>query len=95
MQISDKEIIHISKLAHLKIDESEMENYKKNLEEIIEFVEIINNVDTTNIEETIATNEKYNVFRKDEIKRETSKEELLANAPSQDEGMFQIPKVIN
>ena len=72
-----------------------MEIYKKNLEEIIEFVEIINNVNTTNIEETIATNEKYNVFRKDEIKRETSKEELLANAPSQDEGMFQIQKVIN
>ena len=46
MQISDKEIIHISKLTHLKIDESEMENYKKNLEEIIEFVEIINNVNT-------------------------------------------------
>ena len=40
-------------------------------------------------------NENHNVFRKDEIISESDKDELLANAPSQDEGMFRIPKVIN
>ena len=96
MQISDNEVKHIAKLARLNLAESEMANYKKNLEEILEFADTINHVNTENINETIGTNEKCNVFRKDEIKQEdTDKELLLSNAPSQDEGMFRIPKVIN
>lgn len=95
MRIEDKDVLHIAKLARLKLDENELQNYKKNLEEILEFVDTINHVNTENIGETIGINEKYNVFRKDEIKQESDKNELLANAPSQDEGMFRIPKVIN
>ena len=40
-------------------------------------------------------NQNCNVFRKDEVVNFGNKEELLKNAPSKDEGMFQIPKVIN
>ncbi len=95
MQITDNEILHIAKLARLKLADNEIQSYKKNLQEIIDFTETINKIDTNNIGETIGVNENYNVFRKDEIKQESNKEELLANAPSQDEGMFRIPKVIN
>ena len=95
MQISDEEVLHIAKLARLKLADSEMQSYKKNLEEILDFADTINHVDTDNIGETIGVNENYNVFRKDEIKQESDKEELLSNAPSQDDGMFRIPKVLN
>ena len=95
MQIEDNVVLHIAKLARLKLDENELENYKKNLQEILDFADTINHVNTDDIGETIGINENYNVFRKDEIKQESNKEELLANAPSQDEGMFRIPKVIN
>lgn len=95
MQINDSEVIHIAKLARLNLAENEIESYKKNLQEILDFADTLKSVDTENIGETIVINEKYNVFRKDEIKQESEKEELLANAPSQDEGMFRIPKVIN
>lgn len=95
MQISDKEVLHIAKLARLNLAEEEIENYKKNLQEILDFADTLNSVDTENIGETIGINENYNVFRKDEIKQESNKDELLANAPSQDEGMFRIPKVLN
>ena len=95
MQITDNEILHIAKLARLKLADNEIQSYKKNLQEIIDFTETINKVDTNNIGETIGINENYNVFRKDEIKQDSDKEELLANAPSQDDGMFRIPKVIN
>ena len=94
MQISDEEVLHIAKLARLKLADSEMQSYKKNLEEILDFADTINHVDTDNIGETIGVNENYNVFRQDEIKQESDKEELLSNAPSQDDGMFRIPKVI-
>lgn len=95
MQIKDEEVQHIAKLARLNIKENEIQDYKKNLEEILEFADTINKVDTDKINETIGINENYNVFRKDEIVQESDKDELLSNAPSQDEGMFRIPKVIN
>ena len=95
MQIEDKDVLHIAKLASLKLADNELENYKKNLQEILDFADTINHVNTDDIGETIGINENYNVFRKDEIKQESNKDELLSNAPSQDEGMFRIPKVIN
>ncbi len=95
MQIEDKDVLHIAKLARLKLADNELENYKKNLQEILDFADTINHVNTDDIGETICINENYNVFRKDEIKQESNKDELLSNAPSQDEGMFRIPKVIN
>ena len=95
MQIEDKDVLHIAKLARLKLADNELENYKKNLQEILDFADTINHVNTDDIRETIGINENYNVFRKDEIKQESNKDELLSNAPSQDEGMFRIPKVIN
>ena len=47
------------------------------------------------MDETIGANAKANVYRKDEVKDFENKELLLKNAPSQEEGMFRIPKVIN
>lgn len=95
MQIEDKDVLHIAKLARLKLADNELENYKKNLQEILDFADTINHVNTDDIGETIGINDNYNVFRKDEIVQDSDKDELLANAPSQDEGMFRIPKVIN
>ena len=95
MQIEDKDVLHIAKLARLKLAYNELESYKKNLQEILDFADTINHVNTDDIGETIGINENYNVFRKDEIVQDSDKDELLANAPSQDEGMFRIPKVIN
>lgn len=95
MAISKEEIIHIAKLASLNLSEAEIEEYSNNLTEILDFANMINSVNTEEVNETIAANEKYNAFRKDEIKQEVDKEALLQNAPSKDEGMFRIPKVIN
>ena len=95
MKISEEEIIHIAKLADLNLKSEEVSKYAGDLEEILNFAEVINNVDTSNIDETIMSNQNYNVFRKDEVVNFESREELLKNAPSKDEGMFQIPKVIN
>ena len=93
--ISREEIIHIAKLAMLDLSEQEIDNYTKDMQEILGYAEMINNLDTSNIDETIAATEQKNVFRKDEVIQPQAREELLKNAPSQDEGMFRIPKVLN
>lgn len=95
MQISKEEVIHIAKLASLNISDKEIEMYRDNLQEILDFAKVVDSVNTDDVNETVGTNENYNVFRKDEVKVFENQEGLLSNAPSQDEGMFRIPKVIN
>lgn len=95
MAISKEEIIHIAKLASLNLSEAEIEKYTNDMQEIIKFANMINNVNTEGMNETVAANEISNVLRKDEVVEFGNRELLLSNAPSQDEGMFRIPKVIN
>jgi len=94
MAVGKDEILHIAKLANLNIKEDEIDEYAKNLEDILNFVKILNSVDTENVEESIGSASNVNVFRKDEIKEFDDKEALLQNAPEQEDGMFRIPKVI-
>lgn len=94
MQVKKEEIIHIAKLACLNIKEEELEEYKNNLEEILDFANIINGVKTENVSETIGSTNNVNVFREDEIKEFKDKEILLQNAPEQERNMFKIPKVL-
>ena len=95
MQVSREEILHIAKLANLEIKEDEIEKYATNLEDILNFAEIVNNAPVDGLNVTIGANEKKNVFRKDEIKIFEDNEALLQNAPSKEQNMFKLPKVIN
>ena len=95
MQVSTEEILHIAKLANLNLKESEVEKYKENLQDILNFANVVNNAPIKGLKETIGANNSYNVLRKDEVEQTSTKEELLQNAPEQQEGMFKIPKVIN
>ena len=95
MQISKEEILHIAKLANLELQENEIQKYIANLQDILNFAEIVNNADTDELDITIGANELKNVFRKDEVKIFEDNEALLQNAPSKDQNMFKIPKVIN
>ena len=95
MAISRDEVVHIAKLADLNLSEQEIEGYTKDMQEILEFANMINNVNTENVGEMVASNNKANAFRKDEVINFGNRDALLNNAPSQDEGMFRIPKVIN
>ena len=95
MAISKEEIVHMAKLGSLNLSEAEIEGYAKDITEILDFANMVNSVNTDEVNETIGANENYNVFRKDEIVQTVDKAALLQNAPSKDDGMFRIPKVIN
>ena len=95
MQISKEEILHIANLAHLNIAEEEIETYIENLQEILDFANIVNKAPVEDLNITIGANEAKNVFRKDEIKIFEDNESLLQNAISKEQNMFKLPKVIN
>lgn len=94
MKISKEEILHIANLADLSIEEQEIEKYALNLQDILNFTNIVNNAPVDNLDVTIGANEKKNVFRKDEIEVFEDNEALLQNAPEKEQNMFKIPKVI-
>ena len=94
MQVEKEEILHIAKLANLKIKEEEIEEYRKNLQDILNFANVIKNAETENVSETIGITNNTNVFREDEIKVFEDNQALLQNAPEQENNMFKIPKVI-
>lgn len=94
MKISKEEILHIANLADLNIAEKEIEKYMLNLQDILNFANIVNNAPVEGLDITIGANEKKNVFRKDEIKVFEDNEALLQNASSKELNMFKIPKVL-
>lgn len=94
MEVSSKEILHIANLASLNLSKEEVEKYKKDLQDILNFANIVNKANIDGIEETIITNDGHNVFRKDEVGKKYSREELLQNVEEQQFGMFKIPKVM-
>ena len=95
MTVSKEELLHIANLAQLTLKDDEIDNYLANLQDILNFAEVVNNAPVDDLDITIGANEAKNRFRKDEIKVFEDNELLLANAPSKEMNMFNIPKVIN
>ena len=94
MQVSREEILHIANLAQLELKEEEIDKYISNLQEILNFANIVNNAPIDGLDITIGANEAKNIFRKDEVKTFDNIEGLLQNAPAQDKHMFKIQKVL-
>ena len=95
MQVSKEEILHIANLANLTLEENEVQQYLDNLQEILDFANIVNNANVDNLDITIGANEAKNACRKDEVEIFEDNEALFMNAPSEEQNMFKIPKVIN
>ena len=94
MKVSKEELLHIADLSDLYLNENEIDNYLENLQDILNFADIVNNVSVDDLDITIGANEEKNVFRKDEVKEFDNIQGLLQNAPSLEQNMFKIPKVV-
>ncbi len=94
MSVSRKDVEHIAELARLKFKDEELESFTNQLNEILTYVEKLNELDTENVEPLSHPVENSNVFRDDKVKPSVSKEEALKNAPEKDENFFSVPKVI-
>lgn len=95
MTVSKEELLHIANLACLNLEKEEIDNYLANLEDILNFANIVNKAPVENLDITIGANEAKNIFRKDEIHVFEDNKALLKNAINPEQNMFKIPKVIN
>ena len=68
--------------------------YIKNLDDILDYVKVLEKAPIGDLDETIGANDNYNVFRKDEVKTFENIEGILENAPELERNMYKIPKVL-
>ena len=94
MEVNNKLIQDLSRLAKLKFDEQAAEKMKGDLDKIIGFVDKLSKIDTEGIEPLIYLSEEVNVLRTDEIANEVSQESALKNAPQKDSDYFKVPTVL-
>ena len=94
MEVNNKLIKDLSRLAKLNFDEQAADKMKEDLDKIIGFVDKLSEIDTEGIEPLIYLSEEVNVLRADEIKHEVSQESALKNAPQKDSDYFKVPTVL-
>ncbi len=92
MSLTKAEVEHVARLARLELSEAEKEEFTGELNEILEFVEKLNKLDTANIEPTAHAVPMTNVFRRDKVEESLDPELALANAPDQIGNFFKVPK---
>lgn len=94
MLVDDKVIDYVAALAKLDLSQTERESAKKDLGNILEYMEVMNELDTDNIEPMSHAFPVKNVFRDDVVTEGPDRENLLANAPEQKDGCFIVPKTV-
>jgi aspartyl-tRNA(Asn)/glutamyl-tRNA(Gln) amidotransferase subunit C len=89
-----KEVEHIALLARLGLDEDEIEKFRVQLSVIIENFEILKQVDTSNLAPTTQSISLQNVFREDKAEPSYSVEDILKNAPQEEDNYFRVKPVL-
>lgn len=94
MKIDRNTIKYIANLAMIEISEEEEKKYSKDLEQILTYSEILDNMDTSKAIEFKNPINNSNKFRKDEVKDSLDRDLLIKNASEVESGMFKVPKVL-
>jgi aspartyl-tRNA(Asn)/glutamyl-tRNA(Gln) amidotransferase subunit C len=94
MPLTPEEVDHIALLGRLELTEGERENFTRQLSAILDYFQQLKGLDTTGVLPTSHVIPMQNVLREDEPKPSLSQQEALANAPQEQQGCFQVPRII-
>jgi aspartyl-tRNA(Asn)/glutamyl-tRNA(Gln) amidotransferase subunit C len=94
MKLTVEQVQHVAQLARLELEPQAVETLAGQLATILDYVEKLSEVDTSEIEPTSHAIALTNAFREDRIHTHLDPQEALANAPAKEEGSFVVPKVI-
>ena len=93
--ISDETIEYVGILAKLELSEEEKEQAKKDMANMLDYIDTLNELDTSGVEPMSHVFPVNNVFREDVVTNEDDRDEILANAPEAKEGAFVVPKTFD
>lgn len=94
MKITDTQVLHVADLARIRLDSSEVKRYQKELNSILEYMDMLSEVDTEGAKPLQHTLPITNVFRPDQARQSQDLSDVLKNAPRHEDGSIVVPKVI-
>ncbi len=94
MEINDALIDKLAHLSRLEFKDDEKQEIRKELEQMIGFINKLNELDTKDVKPLLHMSDNVNIFRSDEVKGELKREDVFKNAPLHDGRFFKVPKVI-
>ena len=94
MSLTPEEVDHIALLARLDLSVAERERAGRELSQILDHFQQLNELDTTDVEPTSHVFPVVNVLREDHTRPSLPRTDVLLNAPEQADGMFQVPRVV-
>lgn len=94
MSLTREEVLKVAALAKLEFKDEEIEKFQVQLNDILGYIDILDEVDTEGVEPLIQINEGVGKFREDQVRESLTVEEALKNAPQSESGTLIVPKVV-
>ena len=94
MSISRNEVEKVSLLARLILSESELDQMTGQLGEVLQYIALLNEVDTSGVEPMAHPLDVVDAFRDDEVRPSLDREQALAGAPSRHAECYRVPAVL-
>lgn len=93
--INDETIEYVGILAKLELSDAQKEQAKKDMGRMLDYIDKLGELDTTGVEPMSHVFPVQNVFREDVVTNGNMRDELLANAPEEKDGMFMVPRTFD
>ena len=94
MPLTPEEVDHVALLSRLELTEEERELFTRQLSAILDYFQQLRELDTTGVPPTSHAIPMQNVLREDNLKESLAQDDVLANAPQEQQGCFQVPRII-
>ena len=94
MKITKEDVLYVADLARLELDTASIDAFAEQIANILEYVDMLNRVDTAGVNPTSHAISLTNAFRDDEEKDHLERDLALANAPEREDGNFIVPKIV-
>ena len=95
MQITPDLIKYLEKLARITLSEDEEKKVGNELQDILTYIDMLNELDTDGVEAISHCFPVTNIMREDEVQPSMSADEIVANAPESQDGCFVVPKTVD
>ncbi|MGB8990628.1 MAG: Asp-tRNA(Asn)/Glu-tRNA(Gln) amidotransferase subunit GatC [Desulfobaccales bacterium] len=94
MALTRDEVLHVAQLARLSLEPAEIDLFTRQLNDILAYVEKLQELDTAGVTPLAQVIPVSNAFRADTVTASLSREMALENAPAQEDGAFLVPRII-
>ncbi len=94
MRITKEDVIRVAHLARLDLESGAIDNYVEQIGEVLDYVNMLDQVDTDGVAPTCHVIALTNPFRDDDLVESLARRNALANAPEQENGDFLVPRII-